>query len=69
MQINGNANSRAHWVVYASGTVVTSIVVTKGANALVKTGTTAAKAAVPKIVSATNDASAILANLLAMCNC
>ena len=62
--VNGDANSRAHWVAYASGTVVTSIVGTKGANALVKTGTTAAKAGVPTIVSATNNASASLANLL-----
>lgn len=62
--VNGDANSRAHWVAYASGTVVTSIVGTKGANALVKTGTTTAKSAVPTIVSATNHASASLANLL-----
>lgn len=62
--VNGDANSRAHWVAYASGTVVTSIVGTKGANALVKTGTTAAKAGVPTIVSAINNASASLANLL-----
>ncbi|WP_185790780.1 ribonuclease YeeF family protein [Bhargavaea beijingensis] len=62
--VNGDANSRAHWVTYALGTVATSIVGTKGANALVKTGTTAAKASVPTIVSATNHASASLANLL-----
>ena len=63
-RVNGDANSRAHWVTYALGTVATSIVGTKGANALVKTGTTAAKASVPTIVSATNHASASLANLL-----
>ncbi|WP_260470066.1 hypothetical protein [Bhargavaea beijingensis] len=62
--VNGDANSRAHWVTYALGTVATSIVGTKGANALVKTGTTAAKASVPRVVSATNHASASLANLL-----
>lgn len=62
--VNGDANSRAHWVAYASATVVTSIVGTKGANTLVKTGTTAAKAGVPTIVSATNNASVSLANLL-----
>ncbi|MCW1929349.1 hypothetical protein OLP62_13705 [Bhargavaea beijingensis] len=63
-RVNGDANSRAHWVTYALGTAATSIVGTKGANALVKTGTTAAKASVPTIVSATNHASASLANLL-----
>lgn len=35
--VNGDANSRAHWVAYALGTVATSIVGAKGANALVKT--------------------------------
>lgn len=62
--VNGDANSRGHWVAYAIGTVATSIVGTKGANALVKTGTTAARAAVPKVVFATNNASSSLANLL-----
>lgn len=42
--VNGDANSRAHWVAYALGTVATSIVGAKGANALVKTGTPAANA-------------------------
>ncbi|WP_166462381.1 ribonuclease YeeF family protein [Psychrobacillus vulpis] len=62
--VNGDANTRGHWVAYAIGTVATSIVGTKGANALIKTGTTAAKVAVPKVVSATNNASTSLANLL-----
>ncbi|MEI4771985.1 T7SS effector LXG polymorphic toxin [Psychrobacillus sp. FJAT-51614] len=62
--VNGDANSRAHWVAYAIGTVATSIIGTKGTNALVKTGTTAVKAAAPTIVATTKTASTSLTNLL-----
>lgn len=62
--VNGDANSRTHWVTYALGTVATSIVGTKGVGALTKSGVAATKAAVPRVVEATNNASASLANLL-----
>ena len=60
--VNGDANSRAHWVTYALGTVATSIVGTKGVGALTKSGVT--KAVAPKVVGAANNASDSLANLL-----
>ncbi|WP_249595683.1 T7SS effector LXG polymorphic toxin [Peribacillus frigoritolerans] len=44
--VNGDAYSRAHWVSYALGTVVTSVVGTKGAGAVAKTGVATTKAAV-----------------------
>lgn len=62
--VNGDANSRAHWVTYAIGTVATSIIGTKGTTAIVKTGTTAVKAAAPTIVATTKRASSSLVNLL-----
>ncbi|WP_229677381.1 AHH domain-containing protein [Psychrobacillus lasiicapitis] len=62
--VNGDANSRAHWVTYALGTVATSIVGTKGVGSLTKSGVAATKAAVPRVVEATNIASASLADLL-----
>ncbi|KAA6450240.1 T7SS effector LXG polymorphic toxin [Bacillus atrophaeus] len=37
--VNGDAYSRARWVTYALGTVVTSIVGTKGAGTITKSGT------------------------------
>ncbi|CAH0173078.1 Ribonuclease YobL [Peribacillus simplex] len=43
--VNGDAYSRSHWVTYALGTVVTSLVGTKGAGAVAKTGATTTKAA------------------------
>ncbi|SNT17308.1 Predicted ribonuclease, toxin component of the YeeF-YezG toxin-antitoxin module [Bacillus sp. OK838] len=46
--INGDAYSRAHWVSYALGTVVTSVVGTKGAGAVAKTGAATTKAAAVK---------------------
>lgn len=46
--VNGDAYSRAHWVSYALGTVVTSIVGTKGAGAITKTGVATTKAAAVK---------------------
>lgn len=62
--VNGDANSRAHWVTYALGTVATSIVGTKGVGALTKSGVTVTKAVAPKVVGAANNASDSLANLL-----
>jgi predicted ribonuclease toxin of YeeF-YezG toxin-antitoxin module len=46
--VNGDAYSRAHWVSYALGTVVTSVVGTKGAGAITKTGVATTKAAAVK---------------------
>lgn len=46
--INGDAYSRSHWVTYALGTVVTSVVGTKGAGAVAKTGVATTKAAAVK---------------------
>ncbi|QUG40118.1 hypothetical protein KD050_12415 [Psychrobacillus sp. INOP01] len=62
--VNGDANSRAHWVTYALGTVATSVVGTKGVGALTKSGVTVTKAVVPKVAGLANNASASLANLL-----
>ncbi|MDJ1632108.1 hypothetical protein QNN00_25915 [Bacillus velezensis] len=39
--VNGDTYSRARWVSYAVGTVVTSVVGTKGVGAVSKTGTAA----------------------------
>ncbi|MFD0048209.1 ribonuclease YeeF family protein [Actinomycetes bacterium NPDC127524] len=44
--VHGDAYSRAHWVSYALGTVVSSVVGTKGAGAVAKTGMATSKAAV-----------------------
>ncbi|PAW28813.1 hypothetical protein BKC07_11290 [Peribacillus simplex] len=49
--VNGDAYSRAHWVTYALGTVVTSVVGTKGAGAITKTGVATTKAAAVKGVT------------------
>ncbi|MFD9625384.1 T7SS effector LXG polymorphic toxin [Peribacillus muralis] len=46
--INGDAYSRSHWVTYALGTIVTSVVGTKGAGAITKTGVATTKAAAVK---------------------
>lgn len=46
--VNGDAYSRAHWVTYALGTVATSVVGTKGAGAVTKTGVATTKAAAVK---------------------
>lgn len=46
--VNGDAYSRSHWVTYALGTVVTSVVGTKGAGAVAKTGVATTKAAAVK---------------------
>lgn len=62
--VGGDANSRAHWVTYALGTVATSVVGTKGVGTLTKSGVTVTKAVAPKVAGAVNNASASLANLL-----
>ncbi|MED3835922.1 T7SS effector LXG polymorphic toxin [Peribacillus frigoritolerans] len=49
--VNGDAYSRSHWVTYALGTVVTSVVGTKGAGAITKTGLATTKAAAVKGVT------------------
>lgn len=49
--VNGDAYSRSHWVTYALGTVVTSVVGTKGAGAVAKTGAATTKAAAVKGVT------------------
>ncbi|MBD1381548.1 RNase A-like domain-containing protein [Metabacillus arenae] len=54
--VNGDTYSRAHWVTYALGTVVTSVVGTKGAGAVTKTGAVAAKTAATTGVTKTTTA-------------
>jgi predicted ribonuclease toxin of YeeF-YezG toxin-antitoxin module len=46
--VNGDAYSRSHWVTYALGTVVTTVVGTKGAGAVAKTGAATTKVAAVK---------------------
>ncbi len=53
--VNGDAYSRAHWVSYAAGTVVASVVGTKGMGAVAKTGVSTTKAAVQKGAAAANN--------------
>ncbi|WP_214795348.1 T7SS effector LXG polymorphic toxin [Bacillus sp. ISL-4] len=61
--VNGNAYSRSHWVSYALGTVVTSVVGTKGAGAVTKTGVATTKAAAVKGVTKAKEL-ATIPNLL-----
>ncbi|MCY8938850.1 ribonuclease YeeF family protein [Peribacillus frigoritolerans] len=61
--VNGDAYSRAHWVSYALGTVVTSVVGTKGAGAVAKTGGATTKAAAVKGVTKAKEL-ATIPNLL-----
>ncbi|QNK48663.1 HNH endonuclease [Brevibacterium sp. PAMC23299] len=61
--VNGDAYSRAHWVSYALGTVVTSVVGTKGAGAVAKTGAATTKAAAVKGVTKAKEL-ATIPNLL-----
>ena len=49
--VNGDAESRSHWVTYALGTTATAVVGTKGAGALTKTGVATTKTAVQKSVT------------------
>lgn len=57
--VNGDAYSRAHWVSYALGTVVTSVVGTKGAGAITKTGVATTKAAAVKGVTKAKELASI----------
>lgn len=57
--VNGDAYSRAHWVSYALGTVVTSVVGTKGAGAVTKTGVATTKAAAVKGVAKAKELASI----------
>ena len=54
--INGDAESRSHWVAYALGTTVTAVVGTKGAGAITKTGVATTKSAVQKSVTTAQNA-------------
>jgi len=44
--VNGDAESRSHWVTYTLGMTATSIIGTKGAGTVTKAGTTTAKSGV-----------------------
>lgn len=57
--VNGDAYSRSHWVTYALGTVVTSVVGTKGAGAVAKTGAATTKAAAVKGVTKAKELTSI----------
>ena len=54
--INGDAESRSHWVAYALGTTVTAVVGTKGAGTITKTGVATTKSAVQKSVTTAQNA-------------
>ncbi|MGE7662664.1 ribonuclease YeeF family protein [Peribacillus sp. NPDC097197] len=62
--VSGNAYSRAHWVSYAIGTVATSLVGTKGAGAVTKTGVATTKTAAVKGTVKSKELSSSIANLL-----
>ncbi|MEN1970022.1 hypothetical protein WMZ97_18350 [Lentibacillus sp. N15] len=47
--INGDAESRAHWVAYAKGTIATTVFGTKGAGTVTKTGVATTKAGVKAV--------------------
>ena len=48
--INGNTESRAHWVTYALGTTATAVVGTKGTGALTKSGIATTRAGTVKVI-------------------
>ena len=48
--INGNAESRAHWVTYALGTTATAVVGTKGTGALTKSGIATTRAGTVRVI-------------------
>ncbi len=50
--VNGDAESRSHWVTYALGTAVTTVFGTKGAGTVTKTGVATTKAAATKTTAA-----------------
>ncbi len=51
---NGNAESRSRWLTYASGTVLTSVVGTKGAGTVTKTGSSTPKPTVQQVRNTTD---------------
>ncbi|MGY0695009.1 hypothetical protein ACW2QC_19980 [Virgibacillus sp. FSP13] len=53
--INGDAESRAHWVTYALGTAATTVFGTKGAGTVTKTGVATTKAGAKKVATAASD--------------
>ncbi|MBT2217983.1 EndoU domain-containing protein [Virgibacillus dakarensis] len=50
--VNGDAESRSHWVTYALGTVATTVFGTKGAGTVTKTGVATTKAGAKKAAAA-----------------
>ncbi|MGY0692378.1 T7SS effector LXG polymorphic toxin [Virgibacillus sp. FSP13] len=54
--VNGDAESRAHWVTYALGTAATTVFGTKGAGTVTKTGVATTKAAATKTTAAAGNA-------------
>lgn len=62
--VNGDAYSRAHWVSYALGTAVTSVVGTKGTGSITKTGVATTKTAAVKGTVKAKELSGSIANLL-----
>ena len=54
--INGDAESRSHWVAYALGTTATAVVGTKGAGTITKTGVASTKSAIQKSVTTAQNA-------------
>src|SRR5690625_5734179 len=53
---NGNAESRSRWLTYASGTVLTSVVGTKGAGTVMKTGSSTPKPTIQQVRNTTDSA-------------
>ncbi|WP_106495640.1 T7SS effector LXG polymorphic toxin [Lentibacillus sp. Marseille-P4043] len=53
--VNGDAESRSHWVTYALGTAVTTVFGTKGAGTVTKAGVATTKAGAKKATAAAND--------------
>ncbi|MCZ6914341.1 MAG: T7SS effector LXG polymorphic toxin, partial [Rickettsia endosymbiont of Ixodes persulcatus] len=62
--VNGDAYSRAHWVSYGLGTVATSVVGTKGAGAVTKTGIATTKTVAVKGTAKAKELSGSITNLL-----
>ncbi|MFJ7747638.1 HNH/ENDO VII family nuclease [Peribacillus sp. NPDC097295] len=62
--VNGDTYSRAHWVSYAIGTVATSVVGTKGAGTVTKTGVATTKTAAVKGTVKAKELPGSIANLL-----
>ncbi|MGY0695007.1 hypothetical protein ACW2QC_19970, partial [Virgibacillus sp. FSP13] len=53
--VNGDAESRSHWVTYALGTAATTVFGTKGAGTVTKTGVATTKAGAKKAAKAAGD--------------